>query len=75
MNRHRPYEVKRCGAADSKYCSRPEQLDLDHQKNLERKEHYKSRVKNLLMENPANLKENYHRFIEVLREVKEEFGL
>lgn len=74
MNRHN-LKVAKCGAADSKYFSNPEQFDKDIQQNKFETVLFKQRVRQLILEEPNKLKNRYFEVIEVMMEVKKEFGL
>ena len=68
-------KLHKCGAADSKYFSNPQQFDLDVEKNKLESELFQLRLKKLLRQEPCKIKQRYHEAISVMMEIKEEFGL
>lgn len=68
-----PYKVARCGSPDSKYMSDPNQFDKDIQTKLNEKKEFKSKLRNLILENPSKLEDRYYQAIQVLKQIKEEY--
>lgn len=71
----KPYKVAKCGSADSKYFNSSNQFDKDMQKHKEDRENLKSEVRNIIIQSPVDMKDRFHIVCEVLREIKEEYGV
>lgn len=67
--------AKRIGEVSSKYGYHPERFERDIDQHKFDTELFKQKVRNLLLEEPSKLDTRYHQVIEVLKDVKVEFGL
>jgi len=74
LNRH-ILKVSKCGSADSKYFSNPQQFDKDIEKNIFDDKLFKAKVRALVLEDPSKMDIRYHQVIDVMMEIKAEFGL
>lgn len=68
-------EVRKCGAHDSKYFGDPNGLDRDVSEKVAKTEEFKSNVRKLVLEDPNKIEQRYNNIIEVLLEIKKEFGI
>jgi len=74
MNRN-ILKVSKCGAADSKYFSNPQQFEKDIEKGKFDATLFKAKVRELVLKDPSKLDIRYHQAIETMIEIKEEFRL
>ena len=68
-------KLHKCGAADSKYFSNPQQFEKDIEKNRVDSSLFELELRELLLKKPNKIKQRYHEAISVMMEIKEEFGL
>jgi hypothetical protein len=60
---------------DSKYFSHPEQFNKDIEKHKFDDALFRSRVRNLILEEPARMDIRFSQAVDELRKIKEEFRL
>lgn len=60
---------------DSKYFSQPEQFDKDIEKHKFEDALFRSRIRNLILEEPGRMDIRFHQAVDELRKMKEEFRL
>lgn len=63
------------GAVDSKYFGKSEQFEKDVKTKIENTDKFKKELKEMIVNNPGNIKSNYIKAIHVLKEIKEEFNI
>ena len=63
------------GAVDSKYFNKMDKFEEDIKAKLEATRIFKEKIKRLILENPNLIEQRYFNTVEVLRELKEEFGI
>lgn len=68
-------KVHRIGDPSSKYGYNLGQLDKDIKQHKFESDLFKSKVRNLILEDPSKMDIRYHQVVEVLRDIKSEFGL
>ena len=75
MNKYKIGQVYKCGAMDSKYFGNPQQFDKDIERHKMETKQFKDNLRGLLLAEPAKLKDRYNQTVEVMVEIKKEFGL
>lgn len=68
-------QVAKCGSVDSKYFSNLDKFEEDINSKLEATMKFKDNIKQLILENSNLIEQRYYNTIEVLKELKEEFGI
>lgn len=68
-------QVAKCDSVDSKYFSNLDKFEEDINSKLESTRKFKDNIKQLILENPNLIEQRYYNTIEVLKELKEEFGI
>lgn len=63
------------GAVDSKYFGNMDKFEEDVNSKLEATRKFKDNIKQLILENPNLIEQRYFNTIEVLKEIKKEFGI
>lgn len=66
---------RKIGNPDSKYTYCPEQLDKDVAAKQHEHEAFKSMIRHLVLMDPSKIDLRYHDVVEVMLEIKNEFGL
>lgn len=76
MSRYSKYgEVAKAGAVDSKYFKNLDKFEEDVARKIETTNKFKENIRELILENPNLIEQRYFNTIEVLKELKEEFGI
>ena len=68
-------KVAKNGAVDSKYFSNVDRFEQDVQEKIESTNNFKSKIKELVIENPNLIEQRYHNVIEVMLDIKKEFNI
>ena len=68
-------KVAKSGAVDSKYFSNIDRFEQDIQEKIEKTDNFKSKIRELIIENPNLIEQRYHNVIEVMLEIKKEFNI
>lgn len=68
-------KVARNGAVDSKYFGNRDKFEEDINSKLEATKRFKDNIKRLILEDPNLIEQRYFNTIEVLKDIKEEFGI
>lgn len=68
-------KVAKAGAVDSKYFNNTDKFEEDINSKLEATRIFKDNIRQLILENPNLMEQRYFNTVEVLRELKEEFGI
>lgn len=71
----KPYRTGRIGDPSSQYTYHPEQLEKDFGKHKFDDAMFRSRVRNLIIEEPARMEIRMHQAVDELKKIKEEFRL
>jgi len=74
MNKHKIH-LPKCGAMDSKYFGNPQQFEKDIERHKIETKQFKANLRGLLLAEPAKMNDRYNQAIEVMKEIKKEFGL
>lgn len=67
--------VSKRGSVDSKYFGKTEQFEKDVKDKINKTEEFKSKIRDLILEEPPLLEQRYHNAIDVLIDIKNEFGI
>ena len=68
-------KVAKAGAVDSKYFGNLDKFEEDVARKIEATKKFKENIRGLILENPNLIEQRYFNTIEVLKELKEEFGI
>lgn len=68
-------KVAKTGAVDSKYFSNLDKFEQDIQEKVEKTDNFKSKIRELIIENPNLIEQRYHNVIEVMLDIKKEFNI
>ena len=66
---------KRIGNPDSKYTYCPEQLDRDIKDKQQEHEDFKQAISRLVLMDPSKIKLRYKDVVDVMLEIKKDYGL
>lgn len=76
MSRYSNYsKLAKKGAVDSKYFNNIYKFEEDVTRKLEVTRKFKENIKRLILEDPNLIEQRYFNTIEVLKDIKEEFGI
>ncbi|MGL4801951.1 MAG: hypothetical protein ACRC18_06770 [Cetobacterium sp.] len=68
-------KVAKRGAVDSKYFGNMEQFDKDVQDKIDNSNRFKSKVRELILEDPNLIEQRYYELIETMLEIKKEYDI
>ena len=68
-------KIAKNGAVDSKYFSNLDRFEQDIQEKIEKTDNFKSKIRELIIENPNLIEQRYHNVIEVMLDIKKEFNI
>lgn len=68
-------KVAKNGAVDSKYFGNIDRFEQDIQEKIEKTDNFKSKIRELIIENPNLIEQRYHNVIEVMLDIKKEFNI
>ena len=68
-------KISKNGAVDSKYFCNLDRFEQDIQEKIEKTDKFKSKIRELIIENPNLIEQRYHNVIEVMLDIKKEFNI
>ena len=68
-------KVAKNGSVDSKYFSNLDKFEQDIQEKVEKTDNFKSKIRELIIENPNLIEQRYHNVVEVMLDIKKEFNI